>query len=147
MNLKTKYFGTVEIDAGDVLEFPKGLFAFEDEKQFVLLPFEGSDAVLLCLQSVQTPGLAFVLMNPFAVNPEYQPVLSADELKQLGVSDSTELCYYVMCVVRDPVSESTLNLKCPVVINDETRQAMQVILEGDTYGMRHRLEEFGGAPC
>jgi len=24
---------------------------------------------------------------------------------------------------------------------------MQVILEGGDYHMRHRLEEFGGAPC
>lgn len=147
MILKTKYFGSIEIDPEDVLEFRKGLFAFEDEKRFVLLPFEGSDSALLCLQSVQTEGLAFVVMNPFAVCPGYAPVLTAEELKAMGVKESTELCYYVMCVVRNPVSESTLNLKCPVVINDETRHAMQVILEGDAYGMRHRLEEFGGAPC
>jgi len=33
------------------------------------------------------------------------------------------------------------------VINDETNQAMQVILEGGGYGMRHKLAEFGGAVC
>ena len=139
--LKTKYFGSIEIEESDVLTFPKGLFAFEDEKKFVLLPFEGSDSALLCLQSVADEHLAFVVMNPFA------PVLQAGELEKLGVADSTDLCYYVMCVVRDPVADSTLNLKCPVVINDQTRQAMQVILEGGDYHMRHRLEEFGGAPC
>ncbi len=147
MTLKTKYFGEIEIEDGDVLDFPAGLFAFEEEKKFVLLPFEGSDSTLLCLQSVSDESLAFVVMNPFAVCPSYAPVLQERELAQLGVTDSRELCYYVMCVVRDPVSESTLNLKCPVVINDETRQAVQVILEGGAYGMRHKLEEFGGASC
>lgn len=147
MTLKTRYFGSIEIGEDDVLEFPKGLFAFEGEKQFVLIPFEGSDSALLCLQSVRDEGLAFVVMNPFAVCPQYAPVLPPEELEKLGVADSTELCYYVMCVVRDPVADSTLNLKCPVVINDRTRQAVQVILDGDTYGMRHRLEELGGVPC
>lgn len=152
MKLKTKYFGEIEFHEEDILAFPKGLFAFEDEKRFALLPFadegsDGSDAALLCLQSVATEGLAFVLMNPFSVYPPYAPVLAEEELRQLGAADSRELCYYVMCVVRDPVGESTLNLKCPVVINDETRQAMQVILDGDAYGMRHQLKEFGGASC
>ena len=150
MVLKTKYFGSIEIEESDVLTFPKGLFAFEDEKKFVLLPFEGSDSALLCLQSAADEHLAFVVMNPFAVCPQYAPVLQAGELEKLGVADSTELCYYVMCVVRDPVADSTLNLKCPVAIHPETRTARQVILDTDRYEMRHPLSQFGGkggAPC
>ena len=138
MILRTKYFGEIDIEDGGVLDFPAGLFAFEEEKKFVLLPFEGSESTLLCLQSVQNEGLAFVVMNPFALCPEYTPVLQPAELERLGVTDSRALCYYVMCVVRDPVSDS---------INDETNQAMQVILEGGGYGMRHKLAEFGGAVC
>ena len=38
------------------------------------------------------------------------------------------LCYYVLCVVREPVQESTLNFKCPVVVNPDSRRAIQVIL-------------------
>lgn len=145
MKTETKYFGEIEYEATDVLHFPKGIFAFEDEKQFLLLPFADSDGTLLCLQSLATPGLAFVLMNPFSLCGAYAPELQADELAELGVDDSHQLCYYVMCVVKSPVADSTLNLKCPVVINDETRQAMQVILEGDGYGMRHLLSEFAVA--
>ena len=44
--------------------------------------------------------------------------------------------------MKNPVSSSTVNLQCPVVVNDRTRQCMQVILEGDQYGMRHPLSEF-----
>ena len=81
-------------------------------------------------------------MNPFSLDGSYTPVLQPEELQELGVSDSTELCYYVLCVVKNPVSSSTVNLQCPVVVNDRTRQCMQVILEGDQYGMRHPLSEF-----
>ena len=40
--------------------------------------------------------------------------------------------------------ESTLNFKCPVVVNPDSRRAIQVILESDAYHMRHRLAEFQG---
>jgi len=141
----TKYFGEVEYEQTDILNFARGIFAFEDEHEFLLLPFADSDGTLLCLQSLATPSLAFVLMNPFSLNPAYAPVLQPEELKTMGVADSRALCFYVMCVVKSPVAESTLNFKCPVVINDETRQAMQVILETNDYGMRHLLSEFAAA--
>ena len=55
VKLSTKYFGEIDFEREDVLSFPKGLFAFEEEKEFLLLPFSGSDGTLLCLQSVETP--------------------------------------------------------------------------------------------
>lgn len=142
MKLSTKYFGEIDFEREDVLSFPKGLFAFEEEKEFLLLPFSGSDGTLLCLQSLTTPQLAFVVMNPFTMDPAYTPVLQPEELSDMGVEESTELCYYVLCVVKNPVSTSTVNMKCPVVINDQTRTGTQVILEGGEYGMRHLLSEF-----
>ena len=142
MKLSTKYFGEIDFEREDVLSFPKGLFAFEEEKEFLLLPFSGSDGTLLCLQSVETPELAFVCINPFSFNGGYAPVLQPEELKVMGVEDSRELCYYVLCVVKNPVSSSTVNLKCPVVLNEDTREGMQVILDGDGYGMKHLLAEF-----
>ncbi len=143
MQLKTKYFSNIEYDEQDIIEFPNGFFGFEDEKQFLLLPFESSDSNLLCLQSVKTPPLAFVAMNPFSLNPAYAPIISDDELKTMGVEKSEDLCYYVMCVVREPIGTSTVNFKCPVVINDITRKAMQVILDTNEFHMRHLLSEFG----
>ena len=143
MKLQTKYFGEIDYECGDVLTFPAGLFGFEEEREFLLLPFEGSAETMLCFQSIQTPALAFVAMNPFALLPDYEPVLQSHELEELEVKESTELAFYVLCVVKSPVSSSTVNLKCPIAIHDETRQGMQVILEGTDYGMRHLLSEFG----
>lgn len=152
MELNTKYFGAVDYDADDVLTFSAGLFGFEDEHQFLLLPFEGSAGSLLCLQSVTTPALAFVVMDPFALYPDYAPELQPQELKSLGMTDSAELGYYVLCVVKNPVSDSTVNLKCPVAVHPETRIARQVILETGDYEMRHPLAQFdrqkgAGASC
>ena len=149
MKLQSKYFGQIDYEAEDVIAFPAGLFGFEEEHEFLLLPFEGSAGSLLCFQSVQAPALAFVAMDPFALLPDYSPVLQPQELKELGVNDSQELAFYVLCVVKNPVSDSTVNLKCPVAIHPETRVARQVILETDVYEMRHPLAQFGkeGALC
>ena len=151
MELDTKYFGPVEYEPGDLLTFPNGLFGFESEHSFLLLPFAGSGGSLLCLQSAVTPALAFVVMDPFSLCPDYAPVLSPEELRLLGASESGELGYYVLCAVREPVSESTVNLRCPVVVHPADRTAVQVILEGTPYHMRHRLGDFsnggGVKPC
>lgn len=140
MQLNTKYFGSIDYDPADEVHFPSGLFGFEEEKDFLLLPFAGSDGNMLCLQSVKTPALAFIAMNPFSLKPDYAPVLTPEALELMGVGRSEDLCYYVMCVVRDPVGESTLNLRCPVVINPDLHRGMQVILDDGGYGMRHRLD-------
>ena len=143
MELRTKYFGTISCREEDLLHFPAGFIGFEDETEFFLLPFEGSDGTLLCFQSAKTPALAFVAMDPFALDAAYTPELTDSELKQMGVSCSQELSFYTLCVVKEPVNASTLNLRCPVAINHNTQTAMQVILESNAYHMRHALSEFG----
>ena len=142
IKLQTKYFGEIEYADKDVVRFPDGLFGFEEERGFLLLPFDGSGGGMLCLQSVQTPALAFVVLDPFTLKPDY-------ELKVFGVREAGELSFYVLCAVKNPVSESTVNLKCPLVVHPETREARQIIME--RYEMRHPLAEFGrgeeAAPC
>lgn len=142
LQLNTKYFGSIHYQDNDVLHFSNGLFGFEQETAFLLLPFEGSDGNLLCFQSTQTPSLAFIAMNPFSLDPSYSPILSKEELCLMDVERSEDLCYYVLCVVRDPIGESTVNFKCPVIVNPDTCKATQVILDTNVYHMRHRLAEF-----
>ncbi len=143
MKLQTKYFGEIEYEEEEAIHFPSGLFGFEEETRFLLLSFEGSGGSLLCLQSMVTPALAFVVMDPFALRPDYAPELQPAELKTLDVAQSQDLCYYVLCVVKNPVSDSTVNLKCPVALNPKTHVARQIILETGNYEMRHPLAQFG----
>ena len=142
MKTKTKYFGEIEYDEEAVLTFPKGLFGFEEEQRFLLLPFSGN-GTLFSLQSLATPSLAFVVMDPFSLTGDYAPDVPDSELSVVRMEEGDPLGVYTLCVVRNPVSESTVNLKCPVVINNAKQLAVQVILEEGGYGMRHKLEEFG----
>lgn len=141
MKIQTKYFGELNIDDSTRFAFRMACLGLNRKRNLVLLSFSEEEDFLLCLQSVKTPFLAFTLLNPFMVMPEYRPVLLQEDLQRLGVDKSEDLCYYVLCRVENPVSKSTVNLRCPVVLNDQTRQARQVIL--DEYEMRCPLSSLG----
>ena len=142
MKLQTRLFGEIEYAQEDVITFPQGLPCFESERAFLLLPIEGSESSILCLQSVSTPALSFVMMNPFFLDPNYVPALKPQERELLQVERDQDLCFYVLCAMKRPVSSSTLNFKCPIAINPDLSVGCQVILDTDAYHMRHPLSEF-----
>ena len=141
MKLQTKYFGEIDYEPAESIRFPAGMFGFDDEHDFLLLPFEGSGHSMLCLQSIATPALAFILLDPFSLCPDYTPVLRKTELELFAVEDTGALCFYVLCAVKNPVAASTVG----------TNEARQIIMETEAYDMRHPLADFGrgeeGATC
>ena len=86
--------------------------------------------------------MAFVVINPFSLDPDYAPNLTEEELTYLGVKDAEELSYYVTCVLQADYLDNTVNLKCPLVINPENHKGMQVILEASGYEYKHTLGSF-----
>ena len=141
MKTGTKYFGEVSYEQENVMTFPRGLYGFEDEKEYLMIPFKGGENVLFCLQSVRTPQLAFIMVDPFSFYPAYQPVFPEEDLRELGVEKSGDLFVYALCIVKEPVGESTVNLRCPIAINGDTCVGLQAVLEDDRYQMRHTIRE------
>lgn len=125
--------------------FEEGLFGFESYKRFFPVAVEeGSDAVLN-LYSAEEEGVSFTLMNPFVLKEDYHPQISMEELKILGeVHDELDYSWYVICVLRNPLEKSSVNFRCPIVVNVLTRKAKQVILDNREYGFRQTLEELTG---
>lgn len=137
---------TVNLDVAyaekDLIYFEEGLFGFEAYKKFLPLAIEEDSDATLCLQSVEDEELSFVVMNPFILCGSYEPVLSDGDRKKLGQQQEEKLSYYVICVIRDSAEDSSVNLKCPIVVNTVNRKAIQVILEEGNYSLRHPLKEF-----
>lgn len=137
MNIHTKYFGELSYSEGDALQFSDGLFGFEEEKEFVPIYFDESDHSILCLQSTQHPDLAFIIVNPFSIDPSYNPHLADEELAMIDATQDTLVAFFSVCVVRQPITDSTVNLRCPIVINTENNHAKQFILEDTSYSFKH----------
>ena len=142
MNNETTVNGGITYAEEELVFFEDGLFGFEEYRKFLPVSLEENSDAALCLQSVEDESLSFIVMNPFILCGVYEPVVSKEDLDKLGVEKEENLSYYVICVIRDTAEESTVNLKCPIVVNTVTREARQVILESDKYGFRHPLKEF-----
>ena len=137
MNIQTAFLGELEIDDSQTITFEHGLPGFEEEHKFALLHLD-EDAVYQVLQSVQTPHVAFVAVNPF-VFTEYSFDLDETTVHSLSISSEEDVAVLSIVTVKEPFSQSTLNLKAPIVINTSSNKAKQTILEKSNFPLRHPI--------
>ncbi len=137
--IKTVRFGEIEIDESKVIHFEDGMPAFEGEHDYVIIPFD-TESPYVFLQSIKTPELAFLITMPFIFFSDYEFELEEDVMKKLEVKSIDDMLVYTLITIPDGnVKEMTVNLMAPVIINKNTNQAKQVVLENSKYTTKHRL--------
>ena len=145
--IPTKYFGPVEYQETDVVQFPHGLPGFESETLF--LPMEPqASAPLVFLQSVGQPSLCFLALPVLAVDTHYRLSVAAEDLQALGLDPEREpqIGVDITCLTVIAVAENgaaTANLLAPVVMNRSNRRGLQAIRMDSVYSHQHPLE----GPC
>jgi flagellar assembly factor FliW len=142
MKIETKYFGALELEKKDCIEFPAGLPGFESYHRFVLLPVDEL-GTYFALQSVEEAGLSLIVTNPYLFYKDYE--VDIDE-EDLGIERPENVAVYNVVTLRDPFEMSTLNLQAPIVINTPKGTAKQLILNHPDYKTKHPLisSEKGG---
>tara|TARA_B100001250_G_scaffold374312_1_gene361047 strand:- start:4338 stop:4796 length:459 start_codon:yes stop_codon:yes gene_type:complete len=133
-------FGELTIALSDCLEFPNGIPGFERCKGFGLIEVE-DETPFLRLLSLDEPQLAFVLLNPLLIWPDYDPNVGREELGRLGIEKIEQLAIYCIVTMSEDPTKVTANLQGPIYLNSETKQAKQMILVDDRYGTKHPLIE------
>ena len=128
-------------DENGIIEFPEGLFGFENSKRFIPIAMEEGTDAIISLESLDDENVSFIAMNPFMLVDNYEPKLSDIDKKKLDFEKEEDLSFYVLAVVKKPTEESTVNLKCPIVVNAITKKGIQIILNGNKYDFRHTLKE------
>jgi flagellar assembly factor FliW len=141
IKVATSRFGEVEVPLEQVLTLSHGMVGFPHLARYLLLKHrEGSP--FHWLQSVDSPDLAFVVMNPLLFEPTYEITLGPAETKLLEISDPKQIQVWVVVTIPHGVPENmTANLKAPLVVNLANRKAAQVILEDPKYPLRHPLRK------
>ena len=135
----TSRFGEIEVDEQKIVHFKNGIPAFEDEHEFIILPYE-EDSPYYFMQSLRSPDLAFVLTIPFLFFPDYTFEVEEDTVQELGITNSSQVFYYTMITIPGGnIRKMTSNLVAPIVINSDNMQAKQVVLEKSNYTTKHRL--------
>lgn len=137
MIYKTRDFGEREIPDSKVIIFKQPVFGFDDYKRYTLIFDEEIGEQIVWLQSLEEPGLCFLLFNPSQYEDFYRPEITEENEKLLGTGEY--VCWTVLSLKED-FEASTVNLKSPVIINSTTGVAAQILLEQD-YPVRHPIME------
>lgn len=140
MKLESTRFGTLEIVEKDVIEFSDGLYGFEKETQFTLLPFNPNvESPMEWMQSIQSPHLAFVITDPYLYVPDYKLKLMAEDKLKVGLGEDDSFLTRCIVTIPENYTEMTANLVAPVVINSEKGRGKQYVLTTMEYDTRHFL--------
>lgn len=147
MKINTAYFGQVEIEDSEIINFPEGLPAFEHLKQFIILDAE-EEIAFRWLQSLEDENIAFVIINPFLFKFDYEFKLSDHVLEKLKIESEADVAVYSIVVIPEKMEDITANLLAPVVINVREKLGKQIVLENTAYHTKHKIaEEAGKETC
>lgn len=136
MLINTRDFGELDISPKEVISFPEGIYAFEDDHRFVLISPRGENLYPMWLQSLDNENLCFIVFDPKEFVADYNVTLDDETLKTLGAEKGFVPDYLVIAVVPEEYINATVNMKSPIVINSEKRTAMQVIAQ-ESYPIKY----------
>ncbi len=142
MEIDSKLLGKLTYSDDSIIRFDEGLIGITEKREFIFiekedfLPFN-------YLQSIDDPEFCLIVINPFFVEKNYQFKIAKDDLKQLGIQDDSDFFLLSIVVFANKIENITVNLRAPIVININTKQARQVLLLNDKYDIEEPLIKTG----
>jgi flagellar assembly factor FliW len=131
--LETERFGKINYKKNDIITMAKGLLGFEAAYQFIVVSPEEQDP-FKWLQSTDEPGLAFLIIDPLLIKPDYHIEISPKDLALLQAKSRKELITYLLVSIPEgQVEKMTANLQAPIIINKTNFQAAQLITSESGY--------------
>lgn len=137
--VNTDRFGEIEIDEKRIVHFKDGIPAFEDEHEFVILPYD-EESPYYFMQSLKNSDLAFLLTIPDIFFPDYSVEIDDATVKELKIKDTSKIIIYtIITIPSGSVRLMTTNLLAPIIFNTENMTAKQIVMDKSGYTTKHRL--------
>jgi len=137
MKVDSKAYGPIEVDENQKVIMPKGLFGFENYREFVI--FDAEHQPFLWLQSIEEKEIAFILINPFLFRKDYEINTTKDEEKEIGLTSPENALIFVIVTIPQDGGPMTANLQGPVVINKDNMTGTQAILSDQKWRTKHDI--------
>lgn len=138
MKIETKFFGTQEVDEKEFIHFNHGIPGFESERRFLITEY-GPGSPFLVMQSIEKPSLAFILIGLGDVMPGFAIDIGEEVTAELKLEKPEDTLVYVIVSIPGELTDATVNLAAPLVINTRMKLGKQIILNNPAYGLRHPL--------
>lgn len=134
MKAATRLFGEIDIDEEKIITLERGMIGFPDLQKFALIFDEEKGlevSSIMWLQSMDDETVAFPVVHPNQIKPDYNPTVNDEMLLPLGELNQDNTYVLVTLTAKPKKEDTTVNLKAPIVINTETRKGCQIIVEDD----------------
>lgn len=139
MKIQTKFYGEVEAEITQCIEFVKPLLGFEEQTQFALLPALEGLSPFSMMQSLEEVNLAFYLIDPWIVDASYEFDLTPEQIEQLEVTTPEDLNVLTLVTIDREVEKMTTSLVAPIIVNMQNQKAMQIVLHQSAYTTKHLI--------
>lgn len=139
MKINTKNFGEIEIDEKDIINFPTGILAFEDQNEFTIIENKDKENPFHYLQSLRRSDLAFVIIDPFLFKKDYDINIPDSVVENLKINIPEDVKLYTIVTVPKDLKKMTANLSGPIVINTKNNMGKQIVLDDNRYSTKHNI--------
>jgi flagellar assembly factor FliW len=136
--IKTGRFGQLTVTDDEKIRIPQGVLGFPNHHDYCLVD-PGDDTLIVWLQSLDSPEIAFPLLEPKIFKQDFSAKLSAAELRELQLENVNSSAVFSILTIPQDVTQMTANLKAPLVINLNAHLAKQIILQENEYDIRHSM--------
>jgi len=144
--IDSQVFGKIEYNEKELIVFEKPILGFEKEKAYLHVQQQES-APFSWLQSVRSPELAFMIIDPFLIFNDYSFEISDEDQKAIGLEKPEDaLVFVIVSIPADNPKGITANLLAPIVLNIKNNKAAQIILKSEKYSTKTPLLT-GGSTC
>jgi flagellar assembly factor FliW len=119
----------------DVVEFTAGLPGFPSARRFRIEDL-GPDLAPFCrIRSLDEPAIAFTVVPPGTLFPEYSIEIDDERVAQLDLESSEDVITLVIVTTQPAPQPPTANLLGPIIINRANHAAAQVVQHRSSYGV------------
>lgn len=125
ISIKTSRFGVVEIPEEKIIDFPEGIPGFQQIKRYILMDYK--DTPLKWLQAVDDPDVAFIVVEPQLINPDFNVSVDEQTKTLIELRDEDDLA--VLVIIRREGDQVIANLQCPLFFNSVLMRGMQACFD------------------
>jgi flagellar assembly factor FliW len=132
VTVESSRFGTLEIEAGAIIEFPTGLIGLGGRRWAVVS--NDPESAFQWLHSLDDASLALPVTNPWAFFADYEVELSDADSERFGDDD---VAVWVTVRAGSELAHFSANLRAPIIVSKG--QGHQVINEAANAPVRAPL--------
>ncbi|KAA3659031.1 MAG: flagellar assembly protein FliW [Calditrichaeota bacterium] len=138
LTLDHKRLGEITYRQDEIITFPQGVLGFEKKKSYIIVDREEYYPFAWMI-NVDDPMTSFVMVNPLLFQQDYNPNVTKRDLNEIEIDNPQSLLMYVIITLKPDASQSTANLRAPILVNITKNIGKQLVLLDDKYSTKHRI--------